>query len=241
MSNSPKVKNHTFQFKQFSVSDKNCGMKIGTDGVLLGAIAAGVRCTNVLDIGTGCGLIGLMIAQKQNATIDCIDIDPLSYSDAKTNIENSPWSSRLRLFKTSFQEFTKFSTKKYNLIVCNPPFFHNSLKTSSLKRNTARHSDSLSYKELFDGVAKILDDSGAFLIIFPSSQKSDVNIIIENLELFVNEEYLIRPNPEKDVHRVILSISKKKQPVVKYEFAIETGIRHQYSEEYKILTQDYYL
>ncbi|MBS4012240.1 MAG: methyltransferase [Bacteroidetes bacterium] len=215
-------------------------MKIGTDGVLLGAIAANIQSQKVLDIGTGCGLIGLMVAQKQNAIIDCVEIDNRAYSDAKENIENSPWSNKFRLFKTSFQEFAKLTKKKYDLIVCNPPFFHNSLKPYSNQRNTARHSDSLSFCDLITGVCKIISSDGKFLLIFPSEQQNDVSNILINNGLFVNEKWNIRPNPDKEVHRIIICGSKvKTDSFIINEIAIENGLRHQYSDEYKNLTCDY--
>ncbi len=233
---------HIFRFKKFSLTDNNCAMKIGTDGVLLGAIAANINAEKVLDIGTGCGLIALMIAQKQNAIIDCVEIDLRAYSDALENISNSKWSNKINLFKTSFLDYYKITKKKYNLIVCNPPFFHNSLKSYSNQRNIARHSDSLPFDELILGVSKILVPNGRFLFIFPAEQENNVNNILNDNSLFVAEKWEIRPNPDKAIHRIIVCASTdKSEKVITKEIAIENGERHQYSNEYKLLTGDYYI
>lgn len=243
MNNTQSTNKHYFRFKQFSVTDQNCGMKIGTDGVLLGAIAAKKKCNNVLDIGTGSGVIALMIAQKQPALIECVEIDPSSFNDAMHNVERSPWSNRIKLFRTSFQEYASFSNKRFDLIVCNPPFFHNSMKASDIRRTKARHSDSLPLNDIFSGVSKLLTGKGCFLIIIPATQYNYVNNLLRESSLYINEEWVIRPNPEKEMHRVVLSGSKTlgETSTLKHEVAIETGVRHQYTQEYRSLTGDYYL
>ncbi len=235
-------KKHIFRFKQFSLTDDNCGMKIGTDGVLLGAIAANEKCNNVLDIGTGSGLIALMIAQKQPAEIECIEIDPLAYNDALFNIDNSPWTERIKLYKTPFQEFYRNTKKKYGLIVCNPPYFHNSKESPNANRHIARHSDKLPLTDLLEGVSKILSNDGKFLIIIPALQYQNVNnFLLKKNNLFTNTKILIRPTPSKDFHRVILSVSKQKSEINEDFITIENGQRHIYSREYQNLIKDYLL
>jgi len=138
--------NTWFRFKQFTIEQEHAAMKVGTDGVLLGAWASAPGAgSRVLDIGTGTGLIALMMAQRtKDAAVDALEIDPSSASQAKENFQNSPWKKRLRCFPSSFQDFSSQCRKQYDLIVCNPPFFSGSKKTASKSKNLARHDDSLS-------------------------------------------------------------------------------------------------
>ncbi|MFW5793187.1 MAG: tRNA1(Val) (adenine(37)-N6)-methyltransferase [Bacteroidota bacterium] len=234
-------KKHIFRFKQFSVTDNNCGQKIGTDGVLLGSIASVQNCSTVLDIGTGSGIIALMIAQKQDALIDAIEIDSKACIDAHENINNSKWRDKISLHNISFQDFAYACNKKYDLIVCNPPFFHNSLKSNDIQRDVARHSDLLPLKELFARAKKLLTDSGSFLLITPANQNNIITDLARIHALHIIEKWIIKPNPDKEAHRIINALSLKTEELRTKEISIETGRRHEYTVDYKELAKDYYL
>ncbi|MFM2293328.1 MAG: hypothetical protein RIS29_3141, partial [Bacteroidota bacterium] len=150
--------NPFFRFKQFTVFHDRCAMKVGIDGVLLGCWTNVADTSMVLDIGTGTGLIALMIAQRTDAHIDAIDIDEGAFEQAMINVQASPWSSRLNVVLSSLQDFV--SDKKYDLIVSNPPYFINSLKNPDEQRTTARHTDSLTHEELIDQCIPKLTEGG---------------------------------------------------------------------------------
>lgn len=150
----------SFQFKEFTVFHDKCAMKVGTDGVLLGAWTECDNCKDMLDIGTGCGLIALMLAQKSAAFIDAIEIDNTAAIQAADNFKNSKWSNRLTIIHKSLQVHANSTSKKYDLIVSNPPFFENSLKTPLASRNIARHNEHLLTKifsNFHPNYLKILD------------------------------------------------------------------------------------
>ena len=179
------MSNNFFRFKQFTVFQDCCAMKVGTDGVLLGAWAEAYKRNNVLDVGTGTGLIALMIAQRNtNATIDAIDIDEGCVMQAKRNVFESPFSNRVDVQKSSFQDFAARNDNKYDLIVSNPPYFHNSLKSPNLHRNYARHTDSLSFYEIISEGVSLLTESGCISLILPYEFKTSVLMHAKTVGLF---------------------------------------------------------
>ena len=159
--------NSFFRFRQFTVHQERCAMKVSTDGVLLGAWTQCEGAQRVLDIGTGTGLLALMIAQRCQARIDAVEIDPDACEQAKENFQSSPWSERLQLVAMSFQAFCKTNPEPYELILSNPPYFSNSLRSADEKRNTARHNSTLLPKELITGVEALLKDQGICSLILP--------------------------------------------------------------------------
>ncbi len=230
-----------FHFKQFSLSDAGCAMKIGTDGVLLGSIAASYPAEHILDVGTGCGLIALMIAQKSKGKITAIDIDSDAVAVAKQNVKESPWPEKIRLVHAPFQDFAKSSVQKFDLVVCNPPFFHNSLLSPDAPRNRARHSDSLPPEELLAGVRSTLTINGNFLVIAPADQEDFWLETAEKEKLFCRRLMRVLPKPGVKPKRIILGFSPAEGNLIFEELTIETGSRHQFTQEYKMVTRDYYL
>ena len=163
--------NPYFQFKKFTIRHDKCAMKVGTDAVLLGAWADITACKNILDIGTGTGIIALMLAQRCFANIDAIDIDTDAYSQAKENVAASPFAERINVIHASCSEYTgSCAREKYDLIVSNPPYFINSLKCPDNKRSVARHTDSLSLFELIDDSCSLLSLSGRIALVLPYEQ-----------------------------------------------------------------------
>jgi tRNA1Val (adenine37-N6)-methyltransferase len=232
--------NNYFQFKQFKVNQDRCAMKVGTDGVLLGAWVKTDGVNKILDIGTGTGLIALMLAQRSMATIDALEIDPVAAKQAAENVKNSPWNNRIHVICGSFQNFSK-ENHKYDLIVCNPPFFRNSLRAPDLQRTIARHNDNLMIGELINGVKKILAPEGKFFIIWPYSDYNLVEKVSSGSGLYANKIVRILPSPGKSIKRVMVEFSFVNLYPEESILVIEKNGRHSYSEEYINLTKEYYL
>ena len=238
------VANSIFRFKQFEISQNRCAMKVGTDGVLLGAWANTQFISvesKVLDIGTGTGLIALMLSQRTGVSILGIEIDIDASEEAKLNISNSKWRGNISVKNISFQEYYLKNNTLFDLIVSNPPFFINSQKSKSNIRNKARHNDVLLYEDLLYGVGKLLNIKGVFSTIIPFEQKEMfINIANEN-HLFCTKETVVYPNYTKKPKRVLLEFTKYKTPTLINSLTIETGVRHNYTKEYIDLTKEFYL
>ena len=189
--------NNWFKFKQFTINQSGSAMKVGTDGVLLGAwVSLPERGSEVLDVGTGTGLLSLMIAQKfLNAKLTAIDIDRSSCIQAKENFQGSKWKDRINIEEVSFQDFCLQSVQNYDLIIVNPPYFSNSLLAADSSRSLARHQKSLSLDELVIGVKKCLHPEGYFSIILPSNQKMKCLYCAKEVGLFPQRILNVRSNP----------------------------------------------
>lgn len=216
-------------------------MKIGTDGVLLGSIAAGYPCGRILDAGTGCGLIALMVAQKNQGQITALDIDPSAVGQASENVILSPWAGRIQVIHSSLQEYSQTSTPKFDLIVCNPPFFHDSMQPKCNQRNSARHSWLLPPGELIAAAKNLLSGKGNILLIIPAEQDNLFDELVRVQSLYITGKLWIIPSPEKPPKRLIIEISARNHPLRQDSLVIETMQRHHYTDEYKRLTRDYYL
>lgn len=216
-------------------------MKVGTDGVLLGSVAALYHSEKTLDIGTGCGLVALLMAQKSEAHITGIDIDPMAINTALHNRNINPWKNQLEFIHVGFQQFAQNTKDKFDLIVCNPPFYNNSLKSPDNKRNIARHTLSLKPAELLKGIKNLLNPSGIFLIITPFQQEKNWRTQAQAFGLCCIRRICIYPKPGKHPIRIILGFSLSAQKVEEYALTIETNVRNVYTRDYINLTGDYYL
>lgn len=235
------MSNNFFRFKQFTVFQDCCAMKVGTDGVLLGAWAEAYKRNNVLDVGTGTGLIALMIAQRNtNATIDAIDIDEGCVMQAKKNAFESPFSNRVDVQKSSFQDFAARNDNKYDLIVSNPPYFHNSLKSPNLHRNYARHTDSLSFYEIISDGVSLLTESGSISLILPYEFKTSVLMHAKTVGLFAKRITNVFPLPHKPAKRFLIEFGMSDTECVEDNLIVELS-RHKYTDEYNALTNEFYL
>lgn len=231
--------NSYFKFKQFTIWQKKTSMKVGTDGVLLGAWANCTSAKKALDIGTGTGLIALMLAQRNTQlNIDAIEIEKEAFIEAKKNCDESPWSDRVCLFNTSLQNFT--SNIKYDLIVSNPPFFESSIKNQSNAKALARHTDSLSYAELISNTDKLLSEEGIFCVIIPYDSSERFIKISDANNLFLNKKVQIKGTEKAQIKRVLLEFSRVKKGYDESELIIEES-RHQYTPEFIALLKDFYL
>ena len=234
-----------FQFKEFSVNQDKTAMKIGTDAVLLGAWADITRQPDsILDIGSGTGVISLMLAQRTNAmTIDAVEIDEHAYEQTVENFEQSDWGDRLFCYNASFQEFAKEMTEDeetYELIISNPPFYTDSFETNDDARNKARFTSALSFEDLLNGVANILAKKSDFVTIIPFKEEADFIALAKQNNLFLNRVCHVRGTPESDIKRSLLSFSFEETKLLKEMLTIEIA-RHEYTEAYKKLTKDFYL
>jgi tRNA1Val (adenine37-N6)-methyltransferase len=228
-----------FQFKQFNIVQNNTAMKVGTDGVLLGAWT---RTTEgrILDIGTGTGLIAIMLAQRsRTALVDAIEVESKAYNQAAENISASNWKNRIEAHHTPIQNFEQ--TSQYDLIVSNPPFFAASTKAPNEDRNTARHTDTLSFDDLIASVIRLLNSDGIFSLILPINEAELFINLATRKKLFLNKKCTIKPNPTKLAKRVLMEFSFSEMEINSKELTIETATRHQYTKEYISLTKDFYL
>jgi len=228
-----------FQFKQFSVEDDRSTMKVGTDAVLLGAWTNIKNAKNMLEIGTGSGIISLMLAQRSEARIEAIDIDKSSIDQAIENFKISPWNERLKATYYSLKNFIKDNKNKYDLIVSNPPFFIDSLKSPDKNKTRSKHTDELSYSDLIQGLLYFLSPQGRSCLILPHTEsKSFINLArIENLHL--NKQLLIKPKKNKIANRILMEFSFIKTAIEENEIYLREE-DNSFSADYKKLCEDYY-
>lgn len=228
-----------FRFKQFTIKQNLCAMKVGTDGVLLGAWSS-IPNGNVLDVGAGSGLISLMVAQRNvNCLIDAIDIEESAYLQTKENIKESKWNSRITAYHSSFQSF--ISDKKYELIISNPPFFINATKSTNSAKNLARHTDELPFIDFIKKVKELLAKVGVLGLILPVQESLIFTELALNNNLYLNRKCWVKPNYKKEPKRVLLEFSFSEKELITETLVIETEKRHHYTKEYRNLTQDFYL
>jgi tRNA1Val (adenine37-N6)-methyltransferase len=228
-----------FRFKQFTIHQDRAPMKVGTDGVLLGAWAGKGVPKNILDIGTGTGLIALMLAQRfPTALIFALEPNEEAAKDAITNFESSPFAERLKLETVKIQEFK--SDVQFDLIVSNPPFFTDSLISAETGRTEARHNLSLSPGDLARS-ASFLSDAGKFSVIYPLDTYALFKTELKEMGLSEIRKTEVKPTPSKPAHRILGEFGKKSRACENSELIIEKYGRHKYSEEYIALTKDFYL
>lgn len=245
--------NNFFRFKQFTIHQNHCAMKVCTDACLFGAWIAekvkskNLKIKNVLDVGTGTGLLSLMFAQKNFQTIiDAVEIDNAAAQQAKENFEASPWKKRVHVYNTSIQQFNNSTNQfinqstKYNLIISNPPFFENDLKSRNAKRNLALHSTELSLEELSDAITKNLKDDGSFAVLLPYHRTEGFLELAARRSFYLTEKVSVKQTPQHNYFRSVLLFSKKSSDTKESEIIIqnESGV---YTTKFIELLKDYYL
>ena len=233
--------NESFAFKQFTIKQDRCAMKVNTDAVLLGAWVIPNGSKNILEIGTGTGVIALMLAQKSDAKIVAIDIDKESTEQARLNVSESIFKN-IEVLHLSFQDLTQSSNQKFNLIVTNPPYFIGSLKTNNYGRTNARHTDMLSFEDIITGVKKLLDEKGKFCLILPTKEAAIFREMAQLKGLYLSKLLRIRTRSDRDTEkRHLMQFEFKETEFSESTLVIESDRAMNYSEEYKKLTKDYYL
>jgi tRNA1Val (adenine37-N6)-methyltransferase len=234
-----------FKFKEFTVQQDKTAMKIGTDGVLLGAWCSVDNYPDtILDIGAGTGIIGLMLAQRSDAmTIDAVEVDENAYEQTVANFEDSDWGDRLYCYNSTFQNFADEiadEEETYDLIVTNPPFYMDEFETENEARNKARFTSSLSFLELISGVVKILSSEGKFAIVIPYKEEESFINLAKEQNLFLNRVCRVQGNETSAIKRCLLEFSFH-QTAIKEDLLIIEKERHNYTEKYIALTKDFYL
>ena len=235
------MSNNYFCFKQFAVVQDNTAMKVGTDGVLLGAWCSCANARRVLDVGTGTGLIAMMVAQRSEAQVSAVEIDSSACIDAVGNFGNSPWADRIELFNLPVQEFADDCQDRFDLIVSNPPFFSNSLKAPSAGRALARHDDTLPVADLFSCSVRLLNDNGRLSVIIPADRLDDYDSEAALHGLRPVRRAMVRPNPSLPFHRAMVEYGYGDSFTTDEIITIETDEHGVYSSEYIALTRDFYL
>ena len=237
----------TFTFKQFQVNQDRCAMKIGTDGVLLGAWTPLINNPfNVLDIGAGTGILSLMLAQRSNAApnnvgiIDAIEIDEDAYEQCVENFEASPWGDKLFCFHAGLDEFVDEPEDEYDLIISNPPFYTDDYKSDNSSRDLARFEDALPFEELIEAAALLLSDNGIFSVIIPFKEEERFVAMCKELDLFPLKMTRVKGTPTSEIKRSLLAFCRMEQTPLIDELVIEIS-RHNYTSEYIELTKEFYL
>ena len=232
-----------FSFKQFQIQQDRCAMKVGTDGVLLGAwTPIHNNPFGILDIGTGTGIISLMLAQRSHAQqIDALEIDEEAYEQATDNFENSPWNDRLFCFHAALDEFVEEPEDEYDLIVSNPPFYSEDYKSNNGQRDLARFQDALPFEDLIEAAAILLSENGIFSVIIPFKEEEKFLTLAAEYELFAFKITHVKGTPTSDYKRSLIALSRNSDGICTTDaLTIETA-RHQYTDEYIRLTKDFYL
>lgn len=231
--------NNYFNFKQFSINQDRSSFRVGTDGVLLGAYTDIRGAKRILDIGTGTGLIALMLAQRSNAEIVAIEPDHNSCLQASENVDQSKWKSRIKVVNSTLQEFT--DNRKFDLIVTNPPWFADSLKNPDPGKSFARHNDSLPSGDLLTGVSRLLAEGGRFKLIMPYAEGNIFIAEAAGYGFYCHDILKIKPLPTSEIRRLIITFGRERVRATEKFLTIEHGKRHEFTEEYKNLTREFYL
>lgn len=236
--------NTWFQFKQFTIHQEKSAMKVCTDACLFGAWVAKkieenkIKADNILDIGCGTGLLSLMIAQKSTAQIDAVEIDKNAFEQAEENIGLSTCKHRIRIHNNCITNYK--SSNKYELIICNPPFYENQLKSNNDGRNKAMHATTLSYLELADSLKKNLAENGFAAVLLPYSIVKNFEEVLFTQQLFIVEKINVAHSPLHPFFRSMLLISTIKEDLSEYSLSIKKSEK-EYSTEFIELLKDYYL
>ena len=232
-----------FLFKQFRIFHDECAMKVGTDGVLIGAWAEVNDSKTILDIGTGTGLIAIMMAQKNAvAKIDAIDIDKAAYQQALKNVDLCQWKDRISVYHESVQDFMDKKTGfQYDKIICNPPFFNAGTASNISNRQIARHTNTLSFDDLIDTVGKLLSDNGKFSLILPRLEGAEFQEIAKTKGLYLTRLTEVQSKKEKPVERLLMEFQRKAQEVVTSQLVIQYEARNDWTPDYIALTKAFYL
>lgn len=227
-----------FSLKESVLRHSNAAMKIGTDALILGAYTNVETAKSILDIGTGCGIIAIMLAQRTSAIIDAIEPEAASFSDASYNFSNSKWKERLHVFPHRLQEFLAISDKKYDRIVSNPPFFQGDFMAGKQEKICAKHVIDLSLNELISSSTSLLNKNGSLEIIIPFQKAEEAIKIAGNHQLYPENHFILYPKENKNPHRSIIRFSFNKK-VLRTETLYIRNSKGNYTDAYYNLLKDY--
>lgn len=230
-----------FFFKKFGLFHHRSTMKIGTDAILLGRWTEVSENDNVLDIGTGCGLIPLMLAQKGIKSADAVELDNDSYEEAAQNFNNSAWNSQLSAIHDDIKHYAEICKKKYDLVVSNPPFYFGDNIPEKAKKGLARHTNTLSYNDLLSSVKKLMKPDGRFSLVLPAIESKTFLKDAENQGFFLKKELLIVPIEGKEPNRINMQLVVNQVDKVESKTFVLRNTDHSFTKEYKDFLKDYYL
>lgn len=231
---------NSFTFKQFTVYQDQCGMKVCTDACIFGASIDTKNAQRILDIGTGTGVLSLMLAQRTDAKIDAVEIDESAYQQAISNVEKSNFSQKISVFHQKIQDFEP--SFRYDLIISNPPFYQKSLKSADAQTNKALHAVELSLEELVEAVIRLLNPNGQFIVLLPPFEIEKLIQFAQKKGLYLSKKIMIRHNASKPVFRVIATFSNTQiQDIEESTLVIHEEDMKNYSAEFRELLKDYYL
>ena len=233
-------RNKVFHFKQFSVDHSNATMKVGTDGVLLGAWANVEGCVRLLDIGTGSGVIALMLAQRSSslAKIDAVEIEPVDAAQAQVNIGKSPWPDKVEVHCIAVQSFAP--SFLYDCIISNPPYFSNSFEPPDPRRVEARHTSSLTFHDLLFSANRLLAKNGSLNVVLPHVEGLSFIELAKTFGLFCSRNWTFKTRYEKPIERHLLEFKRVSLECECREIVLYNEGEN-WSEDYKNLTRDFYL
>lgn len=234
------MSNDYFQFKEFRIAQSQCAMKVCTDSCILGAYAPVYNAGTILDIGTGTGLLALMLAQRSEALIDAIEIDVAACKQAAENVRQSPFSAQIKVIHSSIQAFSVKTRQKYDLIISNPPFFNNHLKRKEFSQNVALHSESLQLPELAVIVSYLLEKLGTFVVMLPRHEMGLLETAAEEVKLFPFEKLYVFDRPEGKLLRVIACFSFEEKELQEKSLYVKNQ-EGTYTEEFIKLLKPFYL
>ncbi len=234
-------RNNYFEFKQFTVVQEKSPMKVGTDGVLLGAWVTIKNVRKILDIGTGTGVIAMIMAQRSKAEITGIEIEENAAREARTNVKNSIWNDRIKIYNISLQEFAQSSNDLFDLIICNPPFFINSKKSSNPGLSVAKHNDLLSLNDLAGMSASLLGPDGTLAVILPVKEAGQFIEIATLKNLYLCRATEVKPKNFKKPIRLLMEFSRNKKEPERSYLTIHNDDGSGFTEQYKSLTKEFYL
>ncbi len=231
-----------FQFKRFSIEQDKCAMKVGMDGILLGAWADVKNVTTALDVGTGTGVIAIMLAQRTTDTlIHAVEIDGLTCEQAAANMSNCPWSDRLTAINASIQEYARQADQTYDLIVSNPPFFTGGTFSNNQNKNNVRHTVKLPHGDLLAAVRTLLAPNGKFCLILPLIEGLRFREVARSYNLYCTKMTEVLPKVDRQVERLLIQFEKKEVALVKDKLVIQNAKTEEWTKEYVQLTKAFYL
>lgn len=231
-----------FHFKQFVIHQDRCAMKVGTDGVLLGAWADVTGVHKALDIGAGTGVIAIMLGQRtESAEIHAVEIDKDSFTQAQENMAAAPWGERLQVLHVSIQEYLRSAKDRYDLIVSNPPFFSGGTFSNNQDRNSVRHTVKLPHGDLLTAARTLLKEEGRFCVILPFLEGLRFEELARSYKLYCTRKMEVRPKADKAIERLLLEFERREKEQSKEMLVIQKEKRNNWTEDYIALTGDFYL
>ena len=232
-----------FKFKQFAVNQDRCAMKIGTDAVLLGAwCPIDNNPKSILDVGAGTGILALMLAQRTNADqIDALEIDEEAYEQCVENFENSPWADKLFCYHAALDEFVDDPEDEYDLIISNPPFYSEDFKTTDEQRDLARFQDAMPFEDLIEAADLLLSENGTFAVVIPYKEEERFIDLCAEYELYAVKATRVKGSHKTPIVRSLLAFKRYELSVLTADELVIEINRHEYTDDYINLTQDFYL